>query len=170
MTPEPAQPAESPEARAIVPVEPTEEMIEAGAKAYNAVPGWEHEAALDAIRCWSAMLAASTARPTERGAVEEEAEAAYRAGWVQSSVDAMSRGSVDDGWRDWWHYRSWVTSQSANPPAGQPLEAERLRAALTAAKQAARYVASGDGAYDPYASHVEAVDAIVDAALQNGGE
>lgn len=43
---------------------------------------------------------------------------------------------------------------------------ERLREALVKTKQAARYVAVGDGYFDPYASHVEAVDAIVDAALE----
>ena len=48
-----------------------------------------------------------------------------------------------------------------------PGEVERLREALTKAKQAARYVAVGDGYYDPYASHIEAVDAVVDAALSS---
>jgi NAD(P)H-hydrate repair Nnr-like enzyme with NAD(P)H-hydrate epimerase domain len=44
-------------------------------------------------------------------------------------------------------------------------QVERLREALMKAKQAARYIAVGDGYYDPYANHVEAVDAVVDAAL-----
>lgn len=44
-----------------------------------------------------------------------------------------------------------------------PGEVERLREALTKVKQAARYVAVGDGYYDPYANHGEAVDAAVDA-------
>jgi hypothetical protein len=68
---------------------------------------------------------------------------------------------VSQGGHDTGCNACYVSPQTLPAPG----EVERLRAALTKAKQAARYVAVGDGYYDPYANHIEAVDAVVDAAL-----
>jgi hypothetical protein len=36
--------------------EPTDEMVERGAKAYQALPGWEHETMIEASKCWDGMI------------------------------------------------------------------------------------------------------------------
>jgi hypothetical protein len=41
--------------------EATDDMLERGATAYNAPPGWEHETILDAGVCWRAMIDAALA-------------------------------------------------------------------------------------------------------------